>query len=265
MMPAAHVPAGAGARRPGRVVRDRDRGARAAPDERGGRQRRARAGRRDDRGLRRRLVRGAQRARLLAARRSRAASRCCCGSCRSATSEIGPEGREVDSEHGAVTVQNPCLSGGAIEIFLEPVLPAPRVARRGRHADRRRAAAARRRAGARRGAPPTATRRPAARRPRAGRGGPRARRARALRRGLEAGLPYVGLVASRKRGDGVIGELRGDGVARGAARAHRRARRPRHRRAHARRDRAVDPGEGGRGAARRAGRRRRPPSTRSAG
>jgi len=36
-------------------------------------------------------------------------------------------GREVASEEGAVTVQNPCLSGGAIEIFLEPVLPAPRV------------------------------------------------------------------------------------------------------------------------------------------
>jgi len=34
----------------------------------------------------------------------------------------------------------------------------------------------------------------------------------ALRRGLEAGLPYVGLVASRKRGHGVLGELRGDGV-----------------------------------------------------
>ena len=26
-----------------------------------------------------------------------------------------------------MTVHNPCLSGGAIEIFLEPVLPAPRV------------------------------------------------------------------------------------------------------------------------------------------
>jgi xanthine dehydrogenase accessory factor len=32
-------------------------------------------------------------------------------------------------------------------------------------------------------------------------------------RALEADLPYVGLVASRKRGDGVLGELRGDGVA----------------------------------------------------
>jgi xanthine dehydrogenase accessory factor len=34
----------------------------------------------------------------------------------------------------------------------------------------------------------------------------------ALRRGLEAGVPYVGLVASRRRGAGVLAELRGDGV-----------------------------------------------------
>ena len=33
-----------------------------------------------------------------------------------------------------------------------------------------------------------------------------------LRRGLEAGLPYVGLVASPARGAGVIDELRADGV-----------------------------------------------------
>jgi xanthine dehydrogenase accessory factor len=31
------------------------------------------------------------------------------------------------AEEGAVTVSNPCLSGGALEIFLEPRLPAPRV------------------------------------------------------------------------------------------------------------------------------------------
>jgi xanthine dehydrogenase accessory factor len=37
----------------------------------------------------------------------------------------GPE--EIIREEGAVTVTNPCLSGGAIEVFLEPVLPAPRV------------------------------------------------------------------------------------------------------------------------------------------
>src|SRR4051812_49518835 len=31
-------------------------------------------------------------------------------------------------EEGAVVVANPCLSGGALEVFLEPHLPAPRVA-----------------------------------------------------------------------------------------------------------------------------------------
>jgi xanthine dehydrogenase accessory factor len=31
------------------------------------------------------------------------------------------------AEEGAVTVANPCLSGGAVEIFLEPKVPAPRV------------------------------------------------------------------------------------------------------------------------------------------
>jgi xanthine dehydrogenase accessory factor len=32
-----------------------------------------------------------------------------------------------DSEEGAVTVANPCLSGGSVEIFLEPRVPAPRM------------------------------------------------------------------------------------------------------------------------------------------
>ncbi|HEX9226936.1 MAG TPA: XdhC family protein, partial [Arthrobacter sp.] len=31
------------------------------------------------------------------------------------------------AEEGAVEVSNPCLSGGAIEIFLQPHVPAPRV------------------------------------------------------------------------------------------------------------------------------------------
>src|SRR5918997_267728 len=31
------------------------------------------------------------------------------------------------SEEGSVTVANPCLSGGSVEIFLEPRVPAPRV------------------------------------------------------------------------------------------------------------------------------------------
>ena len=36
-------------------------------------------------------------------------------------------GQEISRGEGEVTVRNPCLSGGAIEVFLEPVLPAPRV------------------------------------------------------------------------------------------------------------------------------------------
>ena len=39
---------------------------------------------------------------------------------------------------GAQVVVNPCLSGGALEIFLEPLLPAPLLDGRRRHADRRR-------------------------------------------------------------------------------------------------------------------------------
>src|SRR3954469_982084 len=31
-------------------------------------------------------------------------------------------------EEGAVVVANPCLSGGALEVFLQPHVPAPRVA-----------------------------------------------------------------------------------------------------------------------------------------
>ena len=41
---------------------------------------------------------------------------------------ILPDGEEEFPEsEGARTVVNPCLSGGAIEVFLEPKLPAPRI------------------------------------------------------------------------------------------------------------------------------------------
>jgi xanthine dehydrogenase accessory factor len=40
---------------------------------------------------------------------------------------IVPGALPGDSEEGAVTVANPCLSGGSMEIFLEPRVPAPRV------------------------------------------------------------------------------------------------------------------------------------------
>jgi xanthine dehydrogenase accessory factor len=113
---------------------------------------------------------------------------------------------------GAVVVQNPCLSGGVIEVFLEPVLPAPRVLVVGETPT----ADAVVRIGKELGFDAVSVS-----------GGdlePRpgdlalvvAAHGRdelhTLRRGLEAGLPYVGLVASPKRGTGVLAELRGDGV-----------------------------------------------------
>jgi xanthine dehydrogenase accessory factor len=119
---------------------------------------------------------------------------------------------DVSSEEGAVTVLNTCLSGGAIEIFLNPMLPTPRVVVAG--------------------ATPIATALVEL--------GPTlgldlvhvgdgaadpspgdlavvvAAHGRdelhTLRRGLEAGVPYIGLVASPKRGAGVLEELRADGV-----------------------------------------------------
>jgi xanthine dehydrogenase accessory factor len=123
-----------------------------------------------------------------------------------------PEGVEVASEDGAVTVQNPCLSGGAIEVFLEPALAAPRVLVVGDTP----IAGAVRRIGGELGLDLVAVQ---------GDGpdpdsGDLALVVAAhgrdelqpLRRALEAGVPYVGLVASPKRGAGVIDELRADGV-----------------------------------------------------
>ena len=118
----------------------------------------------------------------------------------------------ADDVDGAVTVQNPCLSGGAIEVFLEPVLPAPRVLVVGETP----VAGAVLRMGSELGLAVLGVD-GAAVEPRAGdlalvvaahgRG-----ELHTLRRGLEAGVPYVGLVASPKRGTGVLAELRSDGV-----------------------------------------------------
>jgi xanthine dehydrogenase accessory factor len=122
------------------------------------------------------------------------------------------DGEEVGREDGAVTVENPCLSGGAIEVFLEPVVRAPRVFVEGdlpiSHALLR--------LGAELGMDMRGVV-GGDFEPRPGDlalvvAGHGRDELPALRRGLEAGLPYVGLVASRKRGQGVLGELRGDGV-----------------------------------------------------
>lgn len=109
---------------------------------------------------------------------------------------------------GAVVVSNPCLSGGALELFLEPRLPPARVAVAGES--------------------PVA-------RALVGLAAPLGFRARldamaepgdfaavvaslghgdeaAVRAGLEAGCEYVGLVASRKRGAAVLEILRLEGM-----------------------------------------------------
>jgi len=121
------------------------------------------------------------------------------------TPDAEPNG-EAD-EDGAVTVNNPCLSGGALEIFLEPELPAPTVVIAG---DSLIAAAMRSMA-------PELGLEVAARTPQSddlalvvaahGRD-----ELAGLRAALEAGIPYVGLVASVKRGAAVLDELRAAGV-----------------------------------------------------
>ena len=118
----------------------------------------------------------------------------------------------VAPEDGAVVVQNPCLSGGVIEVFLEPVMPAPRVLVVGDTP----IADAMLRIGPELGFDLVGVTgddfdlRPAdLALVVAGHG---MGELQSLRRGLEAGLPYVGLVASPKRGTGVVAELRGDGV-----------------------------------------------------
>ena len=125
-------------------------------------------------------------------------------------------GHEVAHDEGSVTVQNPCLSGGAIEVFLEPFLPAPRMIVAGDTP----IAAALLRLG-----PELGLEAVAASGADAGSPVPSAddlalvvaahgRDERAiLAAALEAGVRYVGLVASRKRGAAVIDALREDGVA----------------------------------------------------
>jgi xanthine dehydrogenase accessory factor len=117
-------------------------------------------------------------------------------------------------EEGAVIVANPCLSGGALELFLEPHLPAPVVAVSG---DSPVGAALvqlaeplglRVRLGAQ--AEPGDF---AAVVASLGRGD-----GEALRSALDAGCEYVGLVASRTRGAAVLEELRAGGVAQEALR-----------------------------------------------
>ena len=124
-------------------------------------------------------------------------------------------GHVIAHDDGSVTVRNPCLSGGAIEVFLEPFLPAPRMIVAG---DTPIAAALIRLA------PDLGLDAIPGRADDSGSPVPSAedlavvvaahgRDERAiLRAALEAGIPYVGLVASRRRGTAVLDLLREDGV-----------------------------------------------------
>ena len=128
---------------------------------------------------------------------------------------ITPEPQDVHDPEGTLTVHNPCLSGGTLEIFLEPVVPAPLVLVHGES--------------------PIATALVAM----AGALGWDARRwggdvtpgaaavvvathgrdeEEALATALRAGVPYVGLVASHKRGEAVTASLEVDDAARARVR-----------------------------------------------
>ena len=126
---------------------------------------------------------------------------------------ILPGDDEAPATEGAVTVQNPCLSGGSLEIFLEPMLASPRVlvvgetpiagavARLGAALDLDVVTAS------------GADVEPAADDLALVVAAHGRDELRALRLGLEGDLPYVGLVASRVRGSAVAAELRAEGVA----------------------------------------------------
>jgi xanthine dehydrogenase accessory factor len=120
---------------------------------------------------------------------------------------ILPGDGEAPAQEGAVTVQNPCLSGGALEIFLEPRLPAPRLAVVGDTP----VAQALVSLGERLGYEPVGA---------ADAAGSMAvvvashgrDEEEALAASLQSGVPYVGLVASRRRGAAVVEALRAAGV-----------------------------------------------------
>jgi xanthine dehydrogenase accessory factor len=130
---------------------------------------------------------------------------------------IDPEGPEEPvAEEGAVTVRNTCLSGGEIEVFLEPVLPAPRVLVAGESP----VAAALQTIGAELGLEVVAAHdvKDAVLTPAPGDlalvvAAHGEDELAILRAGLEAGVRYVGLVASPRRGAAVVEELRAAGVA----------------------------------------------------
>jgi len=125
---------------------------------------------------------------------------------------IVPEGDETADTEGAMVVRNPCLSGGALEIFLEPRLPAPRIVVVGETPIGFALASLGERLGydvvLSAGAPEDTADDVALVVASHGR-----EEEDALAFALSSGVPYVGLVASRKRGAAVMDDLRSRGVA----------------------------------------------------
>jgi len=123
----------------------------------------------------------------------------------------GAAGERGDSgEDGALTVVNPCLSGGTIEIFLEPAIPAPALVVHGESPIARALVALAPGLGFQVTADVVAGAGPPS-----GPGGVSAvvvashgrDEEPAIEAAVRTGVPYVGLVASRKRGEAVIAAL----------------------------------------------------------
>lgn len=114
-----------------------------------------------------------------------------------------------------LTVHNPCLSGGTLEIFLEPVVPAPLLVVHGDSPIAAALAALAQRLDYQVASGTTPDLSPAAAVVCASHGRDEEE---VLTRALEAGVAYVGLVASRKRGESVVASLAVDEAQR--ARVH---------------------------------------------
>jgi xanthine dehydrogenase accessory factor len=119
---------------------------------------------------------------------------------------VPEEGQEGAAAEGALVVHNDCLSGGALEIFLEPRVPAPRIAVVGETPIALALASLGKVVGCdvvvSPGAPAELTDVAALVVASHGRD-----EEHALAAALDAGIPYVGLVASRRRGEAVRGSL----------------------------------------------------------
>jgi xanthine dehydrogenase accessory factor len=129
--------------------------------------------------------------------------------------DLALSGHEIASEDGTVTVRNPCLSGGALELFLEPSLPMPRVLVVGESP----IVGALKTIGPEIGLDVLATvdHEDGKLTPRPGDlalivAAHGSGELPALLAGLKAEIPYIGLVASPKRGAAVLGDLRAEGV-----------------------------------------------------